>query len=241
MVATLVTELEAVRTEDRALDGSYASIDHVEDLLTQDPERWRRLAPVYLGQLLVEHAGASWIAGGVLSGFREAPAHRWSPEVAVNAFAQKPSPGHLRAVTEHNDLALRRAQVAELERETPQRLAELRRDVHELTGADPGPLEGELASIDAIEEGLKRARAASREVRRRVQTATMLYLGEVLFHGAGQREPWTVCAEPDNADFGEARIGRWSPIVVVRNTGPKSPPGVLRRAVEQMIKARRNS
>ena len=227
--------------EDPALDGSYASIDRVEDLFAQDEERWRRLAPPYLGEILIAHAGARWIGGGVLSGFAEAPAHRWSPDDAVKGFAKKQSPGFLRAVTERNDLALRRAQVAEMERAAPQWLAELRRDTHELTGADPGPLEGEVGTIDVVEEALKGARAGSREVRRRVEAATMLYLGEVLFQGIGQREPWTVCAEPGNADFGEARIGRWAPIVVVRNTGPKSPPGVLRRSVEQMIKARRSS
>lgn len=246
-VAALAKELESLRGKDRKLDGSYASIDHVEDLYARDPERWRRLAPYYVGQTLVTHAGASWFSGAGkdagalgLTGFTESPAHRFFPDDAVKAFAPKLSPGLLRDFTERHDLALRRQQVAELERGAKARLAELRRDTKELTGTDPGPLEGEPASLDLVEQALKKSRDAGRDVRRRVQTATVLYLGVSLFRGTGRSEAWTVCDEDGNADFGEARLGRWAPIVVVRNTGPKSAPGGLRQAVERMISARRN-
>jgi hypothetical protein len=79
------------------------------------------------------------------------------------------------------------------------------------------------------------ARATSRDLWRRLMENGTQYLGLAVERARGGVAEWTVCDKVNHADFGEAQVFEWSPISDIRSCTPRTDPGVLREAIDDMI------
>lgn len=257
------SELQALRSVVAAqglphllpLDLSYPSIDRLEDFFalvldgraTGIDGDLEPLLGRYLGATLVEHAHGRWSASGAkdnrgqpgVTSLKDLGNYTFPTMGPIATFKRARIAGHLRDETEIHDLAHHRRQISQLIGSVDEEILALRADLTSLLGSDAGILDFSVESVGMIEEALKRLieSDADRDQRRRVRTRATLYLGAVVQHALGGGE-WTLCESPDDVDFGQLRTHNWTPINLVRNTGPKRKPGFIRDNLEFVINAR---
>lgn len=244
----------AGRPELLPLDLSYASLDRLEDyyrLRLEAPasgdelKRLRDQLPRYIGATLIERAGGAWALRGtdppepVVTRVPGVKGRDFEPLGPVLDFKRLRSPGWLRDATERWDLAARRHALAALVARIDAEIAELRRDVEQLTGTRLQVLDGSPDALAAVERALRRLVeiGAPRDQRRQVRQRAVLLLGSVMAAALGGGE-WSVCDEAANADFGELTIRGWAPSNALR-IGAKTRPDHLALSLASEIEARR--
>lgn len=246
--ATLAALRASVPEGTRVLDGSYASLDALEDWLATSSSagalEWQ--AAAYLGTTLVQHAGGRWDVGRsgaeldepCVTGLPEIPRARLFPGSVVRGFLRLRTPGHLRDTIERYDLPHRRAQLKAWVARTDLELDALRRDVSAHTGREL-VLDDSPECVAAVERWLSDAigPGVGRDERRMLRARVVLYLGAVVRRTLGE-VPWTICSDPKDVDFGQLVIDRWCPMAVVRNVVPKAGSGVLQHNVSAMLQGR---
>ena len=262
-VSKMASELDALRADVKKagrpqllpLDLSYESLDRAEDFyrLVLDKRVPGKLATVadrlvrYAGATLIENAGGEWAAGPTaaepicVTKMKGVPKARFTPASRVKNFKPGRFVGGLREKTEAYDLPLQRGRIAELTGDVDSTIEQLRTDIEELTGSDPGALDGDLASVDRIEPAFLQVKAneASRELRRRLRAGAVIYLGHVLQSQLGKAE-WEVEDGPRNSAIGAWKIFDYvlEPVLALVEPGEK---GVLRREVEDIVRDRKNA
>lgn len=250
-LAKAVTKLG--RPELLPLDRSYASLDRLEDylLLVLDGHapgsraRTRERVARYVGATVIEQAGGRWAPGEhdgdsiAVRGLRAVPAAVVLPTHPVAAVEQWRYSGILRDRTERSDVELQRRTLAALTGDLDATLTRLRGDVKELTGTDPGPLDGVPAlSRYTPALGLLRAANAPRELRRRIHQALAVAIGHLLQAELGPAE-WRVEDAPRDIDFGTWTLFGIRLSNTVERVDPAAKLDALRTTVEKMIAHRR--
>lgn len=257
-VSEMSKELDALRADvkkaDRAqllpLDLSYESIDRAEDFyrLVLDkrvsgvnaPRTAERLVR-YVGQTLIENAGGAWAAGPrasetvCVTKMKGAPKAQFLPTSKVELVSNSRFVGGLRERTEAFDLPLQKQRIAALTADPATTFQKLRADVKALTGKDPGPLEGDTASLDRLEPALLlvNANKADRDLRRRLRDGAFIYFGHVLQERVGKGE-WSVEDSPNNADLGGWRMHGYLMARPLKLVTPKDP-GALRKKMDELV------
>jgi len=253
-------DLEALRSAVAAtarqdlspLDGSYGSIDRLEDYfrlvlegsLTGD-ERLPSQIARYVGATLIEHAGGRWATERdreVVVDIPHRPRGTFDPLSEVLTFERLGTAGLLRDATEAWDATQRRADLAEATRDVPGAIDALRADLRAVLGRDPGAMDGSVRSLAALEEGLGAliASHAPRAQKRLLRGHAIVFLGQLLHDELGRGE-WSVCEEPRHADLGQFRMAGWAPWDGMRAIGPRSKPGQLRANLRAAVAGRKKA
>jgi hypothetical protein len=250
-LAAMPAELAALEKDVGELDRSYASLDRVEDYLlgvvsgkiTGDKGVARGRVARYAGAVLAERAGGSWATrkkdedAMCITAFPGYAQQECEPDAIARSIMKmgRVRLGCLREDIEVCDLPLRKQQLAALTRDPDARVRELRDDIEAITGKEP-KLDFSPASVDVVEAAIQKMGDgdASREQRRRVRSATVVYLGAIAVRGLGRAE-WKVKDKVGVVGFGHFSIHDWEPEENIRSVVPASRPGRLRGVVEYVL------
>src|SRR5262249_21447711 len=159
----------------------------------------------------------------------------FEPRRAILDFRRLRWFGQLRDRTEDWDLPLRRRELAQLVAARDSELALLRADVEQLTGRRIGELDA--SSLAEIEYAL-RALLATTDTGgiRRVHRRVTLLVGSLYADALGGGE-WSIETDPEDADFGEFTIARWSPVAAFRYFKAETPAGELAQNLTSAIES----
>ena len=250
-LAVLSAEVDAA---DRSgpLDGSYASLDRVEDYFgaaaDNGGESLVRRVEWYVGTTLVESAHGVWTMSEDVGGrwrphigqLPELGDYAFLPALVVNQFMRTRRQRVLRDWTEVYDVPYRRQATDHLLAKAATELAALQEDIREVTGKSV-KLDLSMAKLDVVQEMLTQlvGGQASRDRVRAVQERAMLQVGAV-FKSKVKRATWKLCVEPENEAIGQLLLDDFAPLVVIRKISARNDRSFLREIVAEEIEARRS-